>query len=116
MQTMKSQFSRLMAKTFLTAITLTLAGSVHAGLTFQFNLIHDCYGSNYTLAPNLYLNDTGGDSTPITFDQITSPQTNFLGGVNGGVQGSTNTRANFPDINSLLHSATNGVWHLVLNV
>ena len=66
----------------------------------------------YTLAPNLYLNGNGGDSTPITFDQVISPQGNFLGGVGNGA---TNTRANFPDLNSLMQSATNGTWHLILN-
>ena len=92
---------------------MLLAGSLRAGLTLQMNVIHDCYGSNYTLAPNLYLNGNGGDSTPITFDQVTSPQMNFLGGTGTGA---TNNRANFPTLGSLMQSATNGIWHLVINV
>ena len=95
------------------ALSLALVGSVHAGLTLQMNIIHDCYGQVYTFAPNLYLNANGGDSTPITYDQIYSPQTNFLGGVGAAA---TNSRANFPDLNSLMQSATNGTWHLMINV
>jgi hypothetical protein len=112
---MKSRFVHVPAvfRSLAAALLLALAGTARAGLTFQMNIIHDCYGGTYTLAPNVYLNGTGGSSTPITFDQVTSPQTNFLGGVGTGA---TNTRANFPDINSLLQSATNGVWHLILNV
>jgi hypothetical protein len=94
------------------ALWLAPACSVHAGLTLQMNVIHDCHGQVYTFAPNLYLNTNGGNSTPITFDQIYSPQTNFLGGVGTGA---TNTRANFPDLNSLMQSATNGTWHLIIN-
>jgi Concanavalin A-like lectin/glucanases superfamily len=112
---MKLRFNHLLARvcTPAAALLLTSAGTVQAGLTLQFNVIHDCYGSNYTLAPNLYLNGNGGDSTPITFDQVTSPDGSFLGGVGNG---STNTRAPFPDLNSMIHAATNGTWHLMINV
>ena len=55
-------------------LSLSLAGSVHAGLTLQMNVIHNSNGGEvYTFAPNLYLNGNGGDSTPITYDQIYSP-------------------------------------------
>jgi len=93
-------------------LPLALVNSVHAGLTLQMNIIHDCYGQVYTFAPNLYLNTNGGDSTPITYDQVYSPQTNFLGGVGAAA---TNSRANFPDLNSLMQSATNGAWQLIIN-
>ncbi len=111
---MKFRFSHLVAHvgSLAAAFLLASAGAVHAGLSLQFNVIHDCYQGNYTLAPNLYLNGNGGDSTPITFDQVISPQGNFLGGVGTGA---TNTRANFPDLPSLIQSATNGTWHLILN-
>jgi hypothetical protein len=77
------------------------------------NIIHDCYGQNYTFAPNLYLNDNGGDSTPITYDQIYSPTMDFTGGVGTGSQ---NNRNNFPDFGSLMQVITNGAWQLILNV
>jgi hypothetical protein len=96
------------------ALSLLLAGSVHAGLTLQMNLIHNSGGGEvYTFAPNLYLNGNGGDSTPITYDQIYSPHTNFTGGVGTG---SLNNRDTYPDFKSLMQVVTNGVWQLILNV
>jgi hypothetical protein len=112
---MKSRFthSPIVLYSLAAALSLTLASAAQASLTLQMNVIHDCYGQVYTFAPNLYLNENGGDSTPITYDQIYSPHTNFTGGVGTG---SLNNRDSYPSFSALMQAVTNGTWQLILNV
>ena len=112
---MKFRFTHVPTVLYALAAALALApaGSVHAGLTLQMNVIHDCSGQVYTFAPNLYLNTNGGDSTPTTYDQIYSPHTNFTGGVGTG---SLNNRDNYASFAALMQVVTNGTWLLILNV
>jgi hypothetical protein len=109
-----STFTRRFFLFFLLALcAFSQLENAQAGLTLQFDFIHDCNAQVYTLAPNLSTNDLNGDSTPVTYHQVFSPFTNFAGGVGDGA---INSRSGYDNFAQFMNLVTNGHWTLVLNV
>ncbi len=118
---MKSQFTNLLSLLFAVVFCLAATTSARAGLSLQLDVIHNVTAHVYTLAPNLSTNGNAPDSTPITYHEVSSPNTNSSGLPNftGGVgTGHGETRDDFPDsdFNGFIHAVTNGPWKLVMNV
>ncbi len=105
---------RLVVLSVITALAFSAAMNVRAGLDFQVDIIRNNAAGGFTCNPNLTLTTNGGDSTPITYDEVISPFTNFNGflGTNGDI-----IRDNF-DLNfaGFMNAVTNGTWKLIVNV
>jgi hypothetical protein len=107
----------------LLALLLALTGLPRlapAGLTLELHVYHDASGMGYYCFPFLSTNNTGSDSTPITFDLAYSPLH-----TNGANSIRTNFSSTFPggagawvigDFNDFMQDMTNGLWTLILNV
>jgi PKD repeat protein len=108
-------FARL-SRSFTLCCALCLAGwsQARAGLSLQLDIIHDDSGHVLTCSPNLGTDGLPPDGTPVTYDQVNSPGTNFAGGLGTGAN---YVRLNYPDndFDGFLSALTNGVWQLIVN-
>lgn len=98
---------------FATTLWLVAAACSHAGLTLQLDLIDNESLAAFTCSPNLSTNATGPDATPLTYHQVRSPHSQFIGDLPGN---SFDLRNQYTDFNAFTHELTNGNWTLIMNV
>jgi hypothetical protein len=110
----RAQVSRFVF-TLFAALGL-LAFPVQSGRSAQLLLMMDIHQAGSAAGGNLgyyafsFLNTT---NTPITYDQVYSPNTNFQGGVGPG---STTIGAGYGTLQEMVDAMTNGQWTLIVNV
>jgi hypothetical protein len=98
---------------FAAALWLLAAAGSQAGLTLQLDLIDNESLGAFTCSPNLSTNANGSDATPLTYHQVRSPNSQFIGDLPGN---SFDLRNQFTDFNAFTQELTNGNWTLILNV